>query len=76
MLIEGEERKIWDVLSEIMVESARKLYGEMGGRMDNPWMIRHEAEVEEMRREISEVVTERNGKVERMKEMERLRERR
>ena len=77
LLMEGEEEesKNWDALTEVMVESARKVCGEMGGRVDNPWMIGHEAEVEEMRREISEVVTERNRKVERMKAMGRLRER-
>ena len=75
MLIEGEEeeRKKWDVLTEAMVESAIKVYGEIGSRVDNPWIIGYEDEVEEMRREISEVVTERNRQGERMNALGRLR---
>ena len=57
------------------VESARKVCREMGGRENNPWVVGHDVEVEEMRREISGVATERNTKVGRMKAMERLRKR-
>ena len=32
---------------------------EMGGRVNNPWMIGHEVEVKEMRREVSGEVTDR-----------------
>ena len=48
------ERKKWDALTEVMVESASKVCREIGGIVANPWMIGHEVEVEEMRSEISE----------------------
>ena len=77
MMMEGqqEENKKWDVLAELIVESARKVCGEMGGIVDNPWMIGYEAEVEEMIREISKEEMERKVKAERMKAIERIKER-
>ena len=57
------------------MESTKKLCGKMGGRVNDPWKHEHEIEVEEMRMKISEVETERNMKVQRMKAMGILRER-
>ena len=54
MLIEGEEEEMkkLDVLTQVMVESTKKVCEKLGARVGNLWMIGLENEVEEMRRGI------------------------
>ena len=64
--MERETRKSsrmqWKNLVEVMNEAAEEVCGLDSGRVANPWMIRHEREVNEMREEVERLISERNDK--------------
>lgn len=54
-----EDGTNWDTLTDVMVESAKEVCGVRERRIENPWMIGREEEVEGMRREIQGRLAER-----------------
>ena len=66
-IVEARERGLlrengmnWDIMADIMIKCIRETCGTRGRKINDPWTVGHEEEMEEMRVNISRLVIERD----------------
>ena len=64
----GEPTSGWAELTEKVVEVAQEVCGVRSKSVENPWMVGRDAEIEGMRRRVSEAVVSRNEMAEEVRE--------